>query len=331
MPSTPTVAVIGAGIAGLAAARRLHAAGIHVVLFEKSRGVGGRMATRRIDAMAFDHGAQFFTARGEIFSAYAAKWLEAGVIAQWSHAMPDARTGTRYVGTPGMTAPARALAAGLIIVTGTTVSRIARSSVDGRWRIHDGNGVLGAAAIHAFDMVVLAVPAPQARPLISESGVDLHGTERAIYAPCWALMVAAGGPVAGLADIVAPTDGPIGWIARNGSKPGRAALPESIVAHATPVWSRENLERPADEVRDLLLESLRSHAGAFEAVYAIAHRWRHALVETPAGASYLWNAAAGFGACGDWCIGGRVEAAFDSGDQLAGRILEDRQGLVLAS
>ena len=228
MPSTPTVAVIGAGIAGLAAARRLHAAGIHVVLFEKSRGVGGRMATRRIDAMAFDHGAQFFTARGEIFSAYAAKWLEAGVIAQWSHAMPDGRTGTRYVGTPGMTAPARALAAGLIIVTGTTVSRIARSSVDGRWRIHDGNGVLGAAAIHAFDMVVLAVPAPQARPLISSSGVDLAGTAKAIYAPCWALMVAAGGPVAGLADIVVPPGmGLLGWIARNGSKPGRAALPES--------------------------------------------------------------------------------------------------------
>ena len=125
---------------------------------------------------------------------------------------------------------------------------------------------------------------------------------------------------------MSPVDGPLGWIARNGSKPGRAALPETIVAHATPAWSRDNLERPAEEVRDLLLQSLRSHAGSFEAIYATAHRWHYALVETPAGAPYFWNAGAGFGACGDWCIGGRVEAAFDSGHQLAGRILEDRQG-----
>ena len=138
-----------------------------------------------------------------------------------------------------------------------------------------------------------AVPAPRQVHSYRQAAWDLAGTAKAIYAPCWALMVAAGGPVAGLADIVSPGDGPLGWIARNASKPGRAALPETIVAHATPAWSRENLERPAEDVRDLLLQSLRSHAGAFEAVYATAHRWRHALVETPAGASYLWNAAAG--------------------------------------
>ena len=228
MPSIPTIAVIGAGIAGLAAARRLHDAGMQVVLFEKSRGVGGRMATRRIDAMAFDHGAQFFTARGEDFSAYAARWLEAGAIAPWTskaHGAPEARADVRYVGTPGMTAPARALAAGLIIVTGTTVSRIARSSVDGRWRIHDENGALGAAAIHAFDMVALAVPSAQANPLIAASGVDLPGVERAVYAPCWALMVAAGGRW---------RDWPIQFRRRMGRWAGSPGTPASRAARRCP-------------------------------------------------------------------------------------------------
>lgn len=314
------IAVIGAGLAGLAAARRMHEAGLQVVLFDKSRGVGGRLATRRIDTMAFDHGAQFFTARGETFSRLVAGWAARGVVTAWPAA--EAQGGApRYVGTPGMSAPARALAAGLVIVTGRTVARLARSRVDGRWSVHDADGVVSTAGIDRFDAVVLAIPAPQAGALLAASDAALPGLEAASYAPCWALLVAATGPVPSLPDASGEDDGVLSWVARNGSKPGRAALPETFTAHAGAAWSRENLERPTEDVRDRLLAALAKRAGpGLEPIYAVVHRWRYALVETPAGRDFLWDAALGLGACGDWCLGGRVEAAFDSGHAMGGHL-----------
>jgi renalase len=94
------VAVIGAGIAGLAAAQRLKRSGAVVTLFEKSREVGGRMATRRIDDLQFDHGAQYFTATGDGFDALVEQWRTAGHVTEWFDGA--------FVGTPRITAPARA-------------------------------------------------------------------------------------------------------------------------------------------------------------------------------------------------------------------------------
>ncbi len=86
-------AVIGGGMAGLAAARRLVGAGCEVRLVDKSRGVGGRMATRRAEGHQFDHGAQFFTARGDGFSREVEALVAAGGVAGWGE--------VGYVGTPG--------------------------------------------------------------------------------------------------------------------------------------------------------------------------------------------------------------------------------------
>ena len=76
-------AVIGAGIAGLSCARALAASGVHVTVFDKSRGSGGRMSTRRGEGWACDHGAQYFTARDPLFQAELARWQAAGVAARW--------------------------------------------------------------------------------------------------------------------------------------------------------------------------------------------------------------------------------------------------------
>jgi predicted NAD/FAD-dependent oxidoreductase len=65
-------------------------------------------------------------------------------------------------------------------------------------------------------------------------------------------------------------------------------------------------------------------------VFAIAHRWRYALVEQALGVACLWDAQAGVGACGDYCLGPRVEAAFDSGEAMAQRLLDSWSGHVPA-
>jgi hypothetical protein len=308
---TRSIAIIGAGMAGLAAARRLGAAGCSITLFDKSRGVGGRMATRRVETLQFDHGAQYFTARGEAFRALVGEWQGAGQTAEWFDGA--------FVGTPGMTAPTRAMVGPSTLVTGVQVVGLERQS--GGWSVRTADGSVDMVTNGSFSVVILAVPAPQAVPLLASAGVRLHGLDKATYAPCWALMLAFEGHVLDV-PYRRLSDGPISWIARNSSKPGRSSSPETVVAHASPDWSRAHLEMAPVEAAAALLAHVRELTGiSAEPTYSAAHRWRYAQVEQAAGIPCIWDAEARIGACGDWCLGARIEAAFDSGEAMAAAIL----------
>lgn len=311
-------AVIGAGMSGLAAAQRLGTAGRAVTVFDKGRGLGGRMATRRAGGFRFDHGAQYFTARSPRFRALVARLTAQGLVAPW---------GEGHVGTPGMSAPARALAPDATIVTGCTVSSLTRGPQG--WNLATSEGPVAAAGNGAFAGVVVAVPAPQAAPLLASAGSTWDGAARATYAPCWALMLGFSARTGLVADRLRPGDATIGWIARDSTKPGRDENAETIVVHATPDWSREHVEETPEQAGAALLARFRALTGeAAEPGFVAAHRWRYALVEQPAGQTFFWDASARLGACGDWCIGPRVEAAFDSGDGLADAILGPEAGAI---
>ncbi|MET3891958.1 renalase [Bosea sp. OAE506] len=304
-------AVIGAGMAGLAAARRLNAAGLAVTVFEKSRGLGGRMATRRAGGFRFDHGAQYFTARGERFLSLVETLSAEGLVGRW---------GEDHVGMPGMSAPARVLAPQATVVGECTVSSLTGGAHG--WSVSTADGPAATEGNGTFAGVIVAVPAPQAAPLLASAGCSWDGAARATYAPCWALMLGFPARTTLSQDRLRPGDAAIAWIARDSSKPGRDASGDAIVVHATPAWSREHLEETPEQAAAALLARFRELTGeTAEPGFAAAHRWRYALVEQPAGAPFFWDPAARLGACGDWCIGPRVEAAFDSGDSLAGAIL----------
>lgn len=306
------VAIVGAGIAGLAAARLLREAGIACTVFEKSRGLGGRMATRRVESWQFDHGAQYFTVRGVRFADLTQAWRRDGNAAEWFDGA--------FVGSPGMTAPARAMAQGIDVVTGCQVLAL-RHAVEG-WTLLSAEGPVAAPGNGRFSAVLLAVPAPQARPLAESGGVTFPALEDVRYAPCWALMLGFGADPGKVESHVRDRDGDVAWIARNSSKPGRPQDIHTFVAHAGPGWSRRNLELSADSAAREIWEHARRLSGfSAEPVFAAAHRWRYALVEKPAGAASLWDAASGIGACGDWCLGPRVESAFDSGEALARNVI----------
>jgi predicted NAD/FAD-dependent oxidoreductase len=305
------IAIIGAGIAGLAAARQLQSAGHHCVLFDKSRGLGGRMATRRVDALQFDHGAQYFTARGDAFRQQIDAWAHEQAILSWFDGA--------YVGTPGMTAPARSLAAGMMVVAGCEVARLERNA--NGWRVNSTAGLVDAHGNGSYDSVVLAIPAPQAERILRESGVAMPELARARYAPCWALMLGYAQPLKMTQTHLRFESGDISWIARNRSKPGRSGQ-ETLVVHASPDWSRANLEWQPDDVVAALLPKVAGLIGDDQMPdYKSAHRWRFALVEEALGEPCVWNADLCLGACGDWCLGPRVECAFDSGTAMAQRIL----------
>lgn len=324
------VAIIGAGMAGASAARTLSRAGHRVAVFDKGRGVGGRMATRRLpDGTTFDHGAQYAAARDPGFAADVATWTRAGAAAPWGEPGWS-------VGAPGMPEPVRLLLGDLPVTTGCTVFRLTREG--GRWRLEDaeGRGIAGA-----FDAVLVTAPAPQARALVATAGIDwpdLHAAlERVRYAPCWALMLAYFGEALFAETHRRERDGAatIAWIARDATKPGRGAARaggrETLVVHAAPGWSRAHLEREPTEVARLLKAELRravgsSSGGSLPAderlEHARAHRWRYALVEQAVGEPCLWSPGLGLGVAGDGCLGGRVEAAHLSGTALAERVLE---------
>lgn len=305
--------IVGAGMAGMACAEALAHAGCEVVLLDKGRGPGGRMSVRRIATplgeASFDHGAQYFTLRDPGFRARAEDWLAKGSIAPWPAAGPDA-----FVGTPGMNAPIRQMAEGLSVQWGAKVSRLTRHKPG--WLIHLEDGTEQEA-----DAIVLALPTEQAAELTAPIAPTMAARARSCGTlPCWTVMAAFAERLATDLDCWrGDADEPLGWVARNSSKPGRTG-PEAWVLQASPDWSRQHLEASQEEVTSALLEALWDRLGSEATPIAqTAHRWRYAISGAE-GSGAIWDADHRLGLCGDWLIGPRVEAAWLSGTALAAQI-----------
>jgi renalase len=316
----PKVAVVGAGMAGLAAAGRLVHHGCTVTLFDKSNGVGGRMATRRVaiqsGTVTFDHGVQFIQpAKSKEFVSLIEACDRAGVASKW------ADVGT--VGTPDMTAIPRHMARGLDIVHGHTISGLYQ--VGSGWTLEASLQSDNRQSWPGFDATVLAIPAPQVSPILQNSRIVLEGVDTASFHPVWALMIAVDSPLPDVA-VASPACDMIAWVADNSSKPGRRNGKETgycYVVHASAAWSKAHLELNKECVGDLMLQALARRAGApISPSYMTAHRWRYGLVATPVARPYLWDAQTRVGACGDWCLGHRVEHAFLSGRSLADAVID---------
>lgn len=321
------IAVIGAGLAGLACATRLAATVSNVQVFDKSRGVSGRLSTRRGEGWQADHGAQYFTAHDPDFIQQVHAWENAGVVQRWTPDLrvigSEHRTGAhgdtqRYVGVPAMTAPARALAETLHVCTQSTVQSIHRTGQG--WQIHFLEAEAARNAPAHFDQIVLAVPAPQAEPLLSGCGSALAANARqAVMRPCWSLMVRFDQPVSIGFSAAFVNEGPLRWIARDTSKPGRPAT-ETWVLHANPDWSDQHLEDTPEDVAKVLLAQFQGLGAPLPQTW-VAHRWRYSQATQPLKESFLYDSDLGLGVCGDWVTTGTVEGAWVSGTALARHLL----------
>lgn len=310
------VGIVGAGIAGLACAEGLVRRGHQVVLFDKGRGPGGRMSTRRIQTVQgtahFDHGAQYFTLRDNDFRSQVTTWIGDGIVAAW----PAAGHGA-YVGVPGMNAPIRQLAGRHAVHWSSLVTAVERHG-DG-WRLN-----LDGDQPHDVDLAVIAIPAEQAAALLSDAAPDLASrAAAAVSAPCWTVMVAFSEPVAVSPDCWTPPgvgDGVLGWAARNSAKPGRTG-PESWVLQAGPVWSRRHIDAERDRVAADMLAALADELGVElpSRIGVAAHLWRFARCAED-GRGVVLDADRRLGLCGDWTVGPRIESAWLSGSLLAERI-----------
>ena len=331
MNTSSRIAVIGAGLTGLSCATELQRAGCMVTLIEKSRGPAGRMSTRRGDGWQCDHGAQYFTARDAEFRAQVAAWMQAGVAAPWPSEIAilgDAELHRsnprleRFVGVPRQTAPARfmaeALAGKVELLKETTVTALLRHGPG--WQLQTAEA---GRLETVFDAVLLTVPAPQAAPLLQPVAAQLAAlAASANMRGCWALMLRFAAAVALPFDAAFVNHGPLRWIARDSSKPGRPG-PETWLLHARAEWSEPHLEDTPESVAATLIQAFRDLGGDAPQAWS-AHRWRYADTEPALTQGAVWDAATGLGLGGDWLNGGKVEGAWLSGRALAARVLASR-------
>jgi len=279
--------VVGAGISGLLAASTLRREGWDVAVLDKGRGVGGRMATRRVGRGSFDHGAQFFTVRGERFSRLVEGWLASGVAAEWTRGFADEKGRPnedghpRFRGSEGMTSIPKHIARDLDVRTAETAVRM--HAGNDRWEVECESGLRVAG--HAL---VLAIPVLQAMVLTSSGNYTLpNGARRQLeavsYDPCLALMILLEGPTG------VPEPGgmqiksePLDWIGDNRRK-GISEAP-AITVHAGPEWSRSHFEDDEAEVVESMISLAGDRLGvdlASAVVEASLARWRYSWVTEP--------------------------------------------------
>lgn len=310
------VVIVGAGMAGLTAARKLTDHGHDVVVLDKGRAVGGRMATRRLGDARFDHGAQHFSVRTEAFTAEVAGWVEAGVADVWfrsaSLTQPERGVESRHRGVNGMRGIPEFLAAGMDVRTEVLVDEV----------VPDDGGVLVVSGDEGWSAraAIVTAPVPQLLDLVRFDGrADLRDSlQRVRYDPCLAVMAELDGDSGLTEGHASVSRGPVAWLGDNHHK-GVSGVP-AITIHSTPSFARHHLEDPPEVWVPLLVGAAGSLVDA-EVTGTRGHRWRYAQpVDTfDSGCAVVDTRLV---LAGEVFAGAKVEGAFLSGGAAADAILE---------
>ncbi len=328
------IAIIGAGVAGLCAARRLNQAGMSVSLFDKSRGVGGRLSTRYAGDFEFDHGAQYFTVKDPEFEALVQDAFLDKSVERWSgralylkKGLLTTDTGApRWVGAPRMNSFAKFLAKEADVNLGHAVTGLKRET-DNRWTLSFDESASPEHLIQdrtGFDAVICTAPPVQAQAILPSNFSESKSLKHARLDACFALMIGLHDPINVGWDSLRVSDLPVAWLAVNSSKPGRRSDLGALMVHAAPEWSNENKETDRDEIQNTLLTiaSSLTRLDLTNPAYLTLHRWLYASVAQSPERPCLYDKEQNLIAAGDWCLGGRVEGAALSGLAAAHALIE---------
>ncbi|MCB2230327.1 FAD-dependent oxidoreductase [bacterium] len=314
--------IVGAGAAGLTAARALQAQGKRVLVLDKGRGVGGRMATRRIGEYRFDHGAQvLFGLPLELrflLSDDPDRAVVRPCVSAPHQSEPGASSGL-FAGVNGMSAIAKTLAEELAIETSVRITSIG-------WRDDCWHFASESGAAYTARTTILTPPVPQILRLMEHSGIELQSPvesdlRQVQYEPCLALLVTVDPQACRLDQtFVHPDGGCVKLLVDNHAK-GVSAQPGAVTLHASAAYSEAMFEAPEEEIARQMLHDVGSYIDTSQATWQL-HRWRYSQAVSRLSESYvaleqpgpLLFAGDGFG----W---GRIEGAVWSGRQAAEHLL----------
>lgn len=292
------IAIIGAGIAGLACARKLAQAGVQAVVFDKGRGIGGRVATRRAGDLRFDHGAPYVAATGDGFDTCLRELIGTGRAAPWVDDTGHAWT----VGKPGMSGISKGMAVGLDVRLSTQITAIHADQAGWRLQFDDSQYVVSH--------VVVIVPQPQLAGLLGGAHPLVAQIADVKMAPGLTLMAAVSGTVPPVCTNV--SGDLLALITRDCSKPARPQNEgSSWVAQAGIEFSMAHLEIDLPDIAALMVPLLckRLEIAPDRVTHAVAHRWRYARVSNAMGQPFACIPNETLFLGGDWCIGPQIEDA----------------------
>ena len=307
------VVVVGAGVAGLIAARSIVAEGHEVIVLDKGRSSGGRCATRRIGNAVFDHGAQFFTVRSDEFARLVDQWLCEGVAREWCRGFGSGDGHPRFCGTAGMTSITKHIAAPLDVRYSKMVFEIERSERGWRVRLDDGS-------FYECDRVVVTCPIPQSMALIVNTGLEVPDGIRTIeYDKTIAALVVVDGRT-GVPEPggIQHPDATFSFVADNFRK-GVSPV-GALTLHCNPEFSEQHWWEESSITHERVMEFARTWIGSARIIDHQPKRWRMATPRT------TWHdrcwTSDGLTLAGDAFAGPRIEGAVLSGLAAARSVLD---------
>ncbi len=322
-----SIAVIGAGMAGMTCAQQLRALGHRVEVFEREPILGGRLATKRIDRLNYDLGTPYITARTTEFNRHLNGLALLGSVTKWAPSLFEGQRGDQqvtkpqnwFVGVPGMNSITRAMSEDIRVHLSARVVKLTRAA--SRWTLHLSNGVQA----DGFHAVLVTAPAPESFALLRDHTRDFDDMTRVRMSPCWTVIVNLQERLQIEFDAASQIGEVLAWVARDSCKPSRRKDSEIWILQSTPDWSKEFVEEDPELVAEDMWAEM---CAAFPQIQEIkpiglaAYRWRFALVERSLAQSALFSRDTMLGAAGDWCLGPRAEAAFESASALVRRVDE---------
>lgn len=323
------IAIIGAGIAGLSIANMFNDVA-NVEVFEKSRGYGGRAATRYNEKFEFDHGAQFFTVKTDKFKKFIQPLIDKEIVGIWNAKFVEIdgheiiykkewnSEYPHYVGIPKMNAICKFLSKNIKVNLNVEIKKIEKSNKD-QWQLFDtANNCFGD-----FDWVICSAPAFQTQKLLPQKFSHHDKLSSIKMLGCYALMLSFKKKLNVDWDAALVKNSNISWISFNSSKPSRNSS-NAVVALASNKWADENMEADIEKLKAEMLKNL-SQVLKFDdnnLLNCEIHKWKYANIGKNTRFKYLLDQNEKLAAIGDWCIQGRIESAFMSADHLYNQMIK---------
>ena len=326
MPKKNSIAIIGAGLSGLILANFL-AKKHEVKIFEKARGVGGRMASRTKENLNFDFGCQFFLAKTLEFNNFLQPFIDNKILLPWNAKFAEIdnyqitlerewnEDSHHFVASNKINQFPKELAKNLDITLQTKITKIQK--INRKWHLFDDKDLL----IEKFDWVFITCPNQQTVDLITNAKKNcdfFENLHQHKMLGCFALMLAFDQSLNLKFDVSLVKNSIISWISHEDSKPNKTKNNAYTILSQNN-WAEKNIEQNPDIVSQELIAEFSKiiNQKLPNILHQDLHKWRYANIKKQNNLNHSYiDKKNKIGVCGDWLIQGRVEASFLSATNL---------------